>query len=208
MKIFLFDIGNVICDFDFDQLLKKYEEISGKPVGIHSLSDQEMYNSVETGEISDQEYVEKVNQAKSINWKVEDLIYAWENIFSENIFGRALFNHSISNHTPTYMLSNIADYHVQAINRTWPNYIDQASGFFMSYKMGVRKPDPKIYTQVINELGVSPENCFFIDDLEENTFAARKQGINAHQFIPDNYENIFKKANSFFKWEKVCEFPA
>ena len=65
MKIFLFDIGNVICDFDYETLLKRYEEISGKPVGIHSSFDQEIYNAVEAGEISDQEYVDKVNQAKS-----------------------------------------------------------------------------------------------------------------------------------------------
>ena len=208
MKIFLFDIGNVICDFDYETLLKRYEEISGKPVGIHSSFDQEIYNAVEAGEISDQEYVDKVNQAKSINWSVEDLIYAWQNIFSENIYGRALFNHSTKNGTLTYTLSNIAEYHIKAINRSWPNYLDRATGFFMSYKMGVRKPDARIYLDAIDQLEANPNDCFFIDDLEENVLAARDIGIQAYQFIPDNHEYIFNKANEFFDWKSTCDLPS
>ena len=30
MKVFLFDIGNVLCDFDYKNLLDTYKEISNK----------------------------------------------------------------------------------------------------------------------------------------------------------------------------------
>ena len=77
MKIFLFDIGNVLCDFTYERFLQRYEEMSGKPVGIHEPEDEALYHAVERGEISDQEYVDRMNQLNELNWTVEDLVEAW-----------------------------------------------------------------------------------------------------------------------------------
>ena len=204
MKVFLFDIGNVLCDFDYNKLLNIYEEISKKSVTIDTLWDQQMYTDVEAGKISDQEYVELVNHSKNINWKVQDLIYAWKKIFSENKIGRILYYYAIQQKTNVYTLSNIADYHVKAINENWPNLLTQASGLFFSYVIGSRKPDPRIYEYALRSLSINPDQCFFIDDLEENIKMARTLGMSAYQFVPENYELIFNKANSFFSWDKKC----
>ena len=77
MKVFLFDIGNVLCDFDYKNLLYRYKEISNKSVTIDTPEDQQMYNDVEAGKISDQEYVTLVNNSKNIKWTVDDLVYAY-----------------------------------------------------------------------------------------------------------------------------------
>ena len=78
----------------------------------------------------------------------------------------------------------------------------------MSYKMGVRKPDARIYLDAIDQLEANPNDCFFIDDLEENVLAAKDIGIQAYQFIPDNHEYIFNKANEFFEWKSTCDLPS
>lgn len=206
MKVFLFDIGNVLCDFDYKNLLDTYKEISNKSVTIDTPEDQQMYNDVEAGKISDQEYVTLVNSSKNIKWTVDDLIYAWKEIFSENKIGRKLYYHAINQETKVYTLSNIADYHVRAINDNWPNLLSQATGLFFSYKIGSRKPDRKIYEYALKVLDVKAHQCFFIDDLEENINAAKAIGMNAYQFIPENFDLIYNKANSFFSWNKKCLF--
>lgn len=206
MKVFLFDIGNVLCDFNYEDLLKIYKEISNKPVTIDTPQDQKMYNDVEAGKISDNEYVTLVNRSKNIKWTVDDLVYAWKKIFSPNKIGRNLYHHAINQKTNVYTLSNIADYHVKAINDNWPNLLPQASGLFFSYEIGSRKPDQKIYNYVLETLNVKAEQCFFIDDLEENINVARAIGMNAYQFIPENFELIYSKANSFFSWDEKCFF--
>ena len=60
MKVFLFDIGNVLCDFTYERFLNKYEEISGKRIDMHLEEDEKLYHAVEEGKISDSIYVDRM----------------------------------------------------------------------------------------------------------------------------------------------------
>ena len=73
MKIFLFDIGNVLCDFTYEIFLNTYEEMSGKRVGMDGVVEEELYHAVERGDISDQIYVDRMNQHYNTTWSVDDL---------------------------------------------------------------------------------------------------------------------------------------
>lgn len=53
---------------------------------------------------------------------------------------------------------------------------------FVSCLMGLRKPDHAIYAQVLRELGVSAEQCIFIDDRASNCRAAEEVGIRSIRF--------------------------
>ena len=48
--------------------------------------------------------------------------------------------------------------------------------------MHLRKPEDEIYQQVIRRYNVLPSEIFFIDDMEENIKAAKRNGINAWLF--------------------------
>eukprot|EP00004_Rigifila_ramosa_P000608 TRINITY_DN1063_c0_g1_i1.p2 TRINITY_DN1063_c0_g1~~TRINITY_DN1063_c0_g1_i1.p2 ORF type:complete len:129 (+),score=43.77 TRINITY_DN1063_c0_g1_i1:344-730(+) len=49
--------------------------------------------------------------------------------------------------------------------------------FVESYKVGVRKPDPKIWAIALTALGVAPEEAVFLDDIGLNVKAARALGM-------------------------------
>jgi putative hydrolase of the HAD superfamily len=52
--------------------------------------------------------------------------------------------------------------------------------------VGLRKPDPAIYVLTCERLGLAPERCLFVDDLEPNVEAARGVGLGAvHYREPD-----------------------
>ena len=52
--------------------------------------------------------------------------------------------------------------------------------------VALRKPDPAIYRLTCERLGVAPEVCVFVDDLEPNVVAARELGMTAvHHRAPD-----------------------
>jgi len=46
-----------------------------------------------------------------------------------------------------------------------------------SAKIGLRKPDPRIYRLMVEELGVDPKACIYLDDLGVNLKPARDLGM-------------------------------
>ena len=46
-----------------------------------------------------------------------------------------------------------------------------------SAKIGLRKPDPRIYTMMTDKLGVDPKRCVYLDDLGVNLKPAREMGM-------------------------------
>ena len=53
---------------------------------------------------------------------------------------------------------------------------------FVSCKMGVRKPDPRIYERAAGALDVPPSGCIFVDDRLTNCDGARAVGMRAITF--------------------------
>ena len=52
-----------------------------------------------------------------------------------------------------------------------------------SSRVGMRKPDPRIYALTCERLGVEPDRCLFIDDLECNVQAAASLGMQVIQCL-------------------------
>ena len=46
-----------------------------------------------------------------------------------------------------------------------------------SAKIGLRKPDPRIYKMMVETLKVDPRNCVYLDDLGVNLKPAREMGM-------------------------------
>ena len=62
---------------------------------------------------------------------------------------------------------------------------------FLSFQMGMAKPEPEIYQAVIQELGTN--QFHFFDDNEKNIIEAKKWGIDAHQVTGDSIKECFQK---------------
>jgi putative hydrolase of the HAD superfamily len=74
-------------------------------------------------------------------------------------------------------------------------YVAEVMAFFdhviESAKIGLRKPDPRIYRLMTEKLGVDPNDCVYLDDLGVNLKPAREMGmktikvVNASQAISE-----------------------
>jgi HAD superfamily hydrolase (TIGR01509 family) len=72
------------------------------------------------------------------------------------------------------------------INQDHFQYIEQRFGFLqlfdemvLSYRVGVCKPDDRIYQHAIAAARCPAAHCLFIDDVQDNIDAARRNGIPA-----------------------------
>jgi epoxide hydrolase-like predicted phosphatase len=59
-----------------------------------------------------------------------------------------------------------------------PKYFDE---IFESCKIGLRKPDPKVFQYVLDKLRVKPEEAIFVDDIGTNLKSAKSLGITTFQ---------------------------
>lgn len=49
----------------------------------------------------------------------------------------------------------------------------------ISGAVGMKKPEPRIFEHVLTEMGATPEQCVFIDDMTKHLASARELGIHA-----------------------------
>ncbi len=74
--------------------------------------------------------------------------------------------------------------------KEWINHVEGQFDFhklfhsvMYSFEVGLSKPDEKAFSLILTKLGVSPDECLFIDDFIGNIEAAAKLGMKTIQFI-------------------------
>ncbi|MBQ1534230.1 MAG: HAD-IA family hydrolase, partial [Erysipelotrichaceae bacterium] len=65
------------------------------------------------------------------------------------------------------------------------------------------KPDPKIYEILLNRYRLNPEECLFIDDMEENILTAERLGMGIYLF-DGNVERLRRFVLEKMEGEKTC----
>ena len=81
----------------------------------------------------------------------------------------------------TAILSNMTDNVLASVEREF-DWIHRFDVLVWSFQVHMAKPAPAIYLHTLQELGVSPEEAFFLDDKRVNVEAARALGMKAIQF--------------------------
>lgn len=72
---------------------------------------------------------------------------------------------------------------------TIEDYFDQ---LFLSYELGVAKPNPLIFQKLILDYGVVPSETFFFDDGETNIEVARQMGFHTYFVKPhEDFRHLF-----------------
>lgn len=88
---------------------------------------------------------------------------------------------------PLYALTNWST-ETFALVRHDPEYafLDRFRKIFVSGELRLIKPDPAIYSHVLDDIGAPAASCLFIDDSEKNVATASRLGLHAHRFTtPD-----------------------
>jgi len=189
--IFIFDIGNVLINFNLSMLIKKISENS--EITYNQLWNDwkpDLLVKVESGEIDQNEFYTQFANSIKLEWSFDELVFNWSNIYTINKFGWKIFYSLVKRDQKIYILSNLAQFNVKAIEMKYPRFFSYSVSNFFSFELGFSKPNPIIYKKVLSIIDQPPEHCFFFDDSIENVKGALKAGINAIHFIPRYYPKI------------------
>ncbi|PWC17616.1 glucose-1-phosphatase [Brenneria roseae subsp. roseae] len=191
--LYIFDLGNVVIDIDFNRVLGVWSNLSSAPLA--TLKERfvmgEAFEQHERGEISDEEFAERLCHEMGISLSFEQFSAGWQAIFvalrPEAI---AIMQQLRKDGHRVVILSNTNRLHCGHWPVLFPEVENAADRLYLSQDIGLRKPEAAIYQYVLTQEGVAPEQAIFFDDNPANVAAAQALGIHSilvtdRQAIPD-----------------------
>jgi len=143
-------------------------------------------SAVNNGEMHWSDFIEKVAQATGTDVQRVNELYE-----SEQIDPRVV--HLITElHTQykTGLITNANHEFIDEILQT-NNLNNIFDTVVVSSRLGYSKPDPRIFSEALERLGVSAAETVYFDDLSMHVDAAKALGIQA--FVYENYEQAKKQ---------------
>lgn len=185
IKNVIFDFGVVIINIDPSAVKKRMAQkgISNIDELHQKLMESNIYNRLETGEITADEFrlaIKEIVDAPLTDDEIDD---AWNAMILDIPRERIKFLTRLKSKYKIYLLSNTNSIHWKYYDQYFQDNYDypSLSTFFAeawySYLMGVRKPDPEIFKMVLDEGKLDPSETAFVDDILENVDAAATIGI-------------------------------
>jgi len=188
VKNLIFDVGNVLLEYRWNQMLLDYG-LSKEEAAVAGplFFEHDIWKELDLGNLSVEEVIclyEKAlpQYAGLIRWFLTNLDLmpiprkdVWEKVRALKQKGYRI-----------YLLSN---YNKDFFNIHTKNadFLDDIDGKVVSYQIHKIKPDPAIYEYLLEKYNLLPEESVFFDDRAENTETAEKLGIRSYTITSKEY---------------------
>jgi putative hydrolase of the HAD superfamily len=184
---FLFDLGGVVIDIDFEQCARAWAcaaDIDVQHIHAHFEADDTLA-ALERGEIDHQHYFRHLRGQLHIDLSDREFVQGWEQILVGTVPGIDTCLERLARHYPLYALTNTNRLHESVWRRRYAATLAPFTHIFSSARLGMLKPDAAIYRHACREMGLPAANILFIDDLPANIEGAQACGMQTLQ-VDDN----------------------
>ena len=185
IKLVLFDMDNVLCDYDRRARAAFLARLAGTTTDF-------VYEAIwgtgfeqqlgDSGALDAPEYLRAFGERIGYSLSLEEWLMARRHSMKANA---ALLNivgglrGSVDIAVLTNNTSLVADHIDVLFPELRPLF---GSRIYASAQFKVAKPDPECFRLCLSELQVSPATALFVDDLPENVAGAREAGLFAHHY--------------------------
>ncbi|MBC7980808.1 MAG: HAD family phosphatase [Armatimonadetes bacterium] len=178
---FLFDIGKVLLDFDFEtSLATLLPENHPDPANtLFTLLAKK--DDFEAGRISAGDYTLWALETLASTSTPAQFHSAWQNIFTPNLpMWDTVGNLHSAGHR-LILFSNTNPIHCPYIFQAYPDFA-LFHGAILSYEIDAIKPHPDFYLHAIRKYQLIANNTLYIDDLPANIETGKSLGFRTHQY--------------------------
>ena len=182
IKTIIFDLGNVIVNFDETNIFNTWAAASNKAVPeiIRYFRNSSARKAFERGEISPNQFYSNTIKELSMKIKLNDFKKLWNEIFTLNKGVEKIIK-SLKGKYKLILLSNTNVWQYDYIRKKY-KIVGIFDKYLLSYELGYRKPNPMIYLSALKKAKTLPQNCAYFDDIPLFVYVARAMGIKAFQF--------------------------
>ncbi|HCP93522.1 MAG TPA: HAD family phosphatase [Bacteroidetes bacterium] len=177
----IFDLGGVILDLDQGKTLRAFAR---KGLDLEDVNEASpIFTDFETGKITAADFRQGIKSLFKGNITDTEIDEAWNAMLLDTCEERFRIIEGLRKQFRIYLLSNTNSIHIDFVRdylnkhfsiERWDNLFDKQ---YLSYEIGLRKPNKNIYEYVLSDIQKQPQECLFIDDSFANIKGAESAGI-------------------------------
>jgi len=179
IKAIIVDLGNVIIDISFDNVIKEMARISGTSYATlkPKFKIDKAHKDFETGAINEEAFRLHWNKQFDVTLSKDEFYQVWNAVFLEVRPQMHAFLKEAKKNYRIVLLSNTNETHHHYFKKACKRELALFEKLFYSFEMDCRKPSIEIFEKVLDYLKLEPKHCLFLDDSKENVKASEKVGI-------------------------------
>ena len=200
IKNIIFDLGNVIINYDQDKIINNFTIDEDEKIFIkETIFKSPEWKLLDLGQITNNAAIEEIQKRNDI--KYNKLI----NIFLHEWYKTQPINKDIveiakklkERNYNIYVLSNMAKETYEYFKNI--DFFKVCNGIVISSHENVKKPDERIFNILLTRYKLNPKECLFIDDDDTNKSyeTANKIGILGRKVEPNDKQDIIKLLKEF-----------
>lgn len=192
IEALVFDYGGVIVNIDDNKVAKTMTDlgVSRFKQILHAKKIKKLMRQFIDGLVPTDQTLNEILSLCREDATKEELLNVLNELCGDLPVSRLQSLAQLKKKYKVYLLSNISDV-------LWEGSVKQIKScgfqpeecfddFFLSYEMGVAKPDHRIYEMMIEKTGLNPATTVFFDDREDNYMAGKELGFHS-VFVKTNH---------------------
>lgn len=191
VKNIIFDFGQVLLNIDPNLSAKAFMNL-GIREGVDfwgGRASSDLLIGLEKGIITPDEFRKEALEKLVSGVTPQQVTDAWNALLLDLPVERVEKLINLKNEYRLFLLSNSNQIHYECYMSRFEKEFGFGLGnlfekLWFSHQLGLVKPDPAIFSFVLNEAGLNPEETLFIDDTLVHVESARSLGIKTWHLLP------------------------
>lgn len=192
IKNIVFDLGGVIMTLDPAEALRRFKALglSDAERYLDAYTQSGIFGNLEEGKITAEDFRSKLSSLTGHELTFDECKHAWLG-YRKDVPQRNLdllkelrakgYRLILLSNTNPFMMDWALDSEFDGKGSSLNDYFD---ALYLSYRLGIMKPAPDFFRQVLDNENILPEETLFVDDGPRNVEAAGKLGFMT--MCPDN----------------------
>ncbi len=193
----IFDLGGVIVDLDLAKCIQNFKELGLENIEqyLSNFGQKDFFMQFEKGQIGIPAFRNEIRKLAGTELSDAQIDKAWCSFLTQIPVEKLHLLSELKKKYRLLLLSNTNPLHIQTAvaaefsktGKTMQDFFDKC---YLSYEMGMVKPDVEIFEALLADAQVKAEECLFLDDGKKNIDTAAALGIQTYWVKPNENLNF------------------